>query len=117
MKKIFRILVCCLTLTLVFTSFFSGIVQADEEDYSNHEARLALYDRLLKADNPEKFFSELSPEAQNAIIEMMKPGKSVIKTIDLGIKTSGRTAICVLLEQYSAEGIHLYDYSQTIDWA
>jgi len=114
MKKNIGIFVSCITLFLAMSFSPGTAVAASGEDYTSQEARIELYNQLCDSDNPEEFFSNLSPAAQETIIEMMKPSKTVEKVIDLSDK--GTTAICLLAEVYSSDGIHLYDYSQTITW-
>lgn len=115
MKKNISAFILCITLLLA-ASFSPGTaVAANDEDYTNKEARMELYNQLCASDNPEKFFTNLSSDAQETIIEMMKPAKTINKVIDISNK--GSRGICLLAEVYSSDGIHVYDYSQTISWS
>jgi len=112
-KRMLVVLAASAALSLVMASTGAGIAAfGAEEDWSSQENRLELYEQLMQADDPEDFFMNLSPGAQTALISVLTPTELLYR--ESVTDTTGQ--VTAVVEGWSADNVHVYDFSTTIKW-
>lgn len=115
-RKFSRLIAIVLVLSTLLMS--AGPVAADDGssvDWSDPVVLQSLYEKVRNAEDPDKAFAELSPQAQEALVESLTKLKyETTVTVD---SSRGTKAVTVTVSAYSPFHILLWSYHQRIQWS
>ena len=122
-KYLKRFTVIVMTFLLICTSTGGAVLANDgtnDLDVSDLDYLKGVYEELIDSENPEKSFTELPYETQEALINALTNGKTEVIVIEnepkVQMATRGGQNITIQLNHYSLFGSLIWTFQQTVIW-